>query len=123
LTIKLDENLPERLVDVLTGLGHDVDTVRSEGLIGINDFVVWDAAQSAKRFLVTQDLDFADMRRYEPGAHAGLLLVRLAKPGRDSLFERVSTLFSTEPVEEWCGCLVVATDRKIRIRRPRDTAR
>jgi hypothetical protein len=119
LTIKLDENLPARLVDVLTGLGHDVDTVRSEGLIGRDDFVIWDAAQSAKRFLVTQDLDFSDIRRYEPGAHAGLLLVRLARPGRESLFERVSALFSTEPIEEWRGCLVVATDRKIRIRRPR----
>jgi predicted nuclease of predicted toxin-antitoxin system len=123
LTVKLDENLPERLVDVLTGLGHDVDTVRSEGLIGSDDFVIWDAAQSAKRFLVTQDLDFSDMRRYEPGAHAGLLLLRLANPGRASLFERVWTLFSTEPVEEWRGCLVVATDRKIRIRRPHDSAR
>jgi hypothetical protein len=28
--IKLDENLPERLVSVLTGLDHSVDTVRAE---------------------------------------------------------------------------------------------
>jgi hypothetical protein len=28
--IKLDENLPDRLVVVLTALGHNVDTVRTE---------------------------------------------------------------------------------------------
>jgi hypothetical protein len=30
--IKLDEDLPDRLVPVLTTLGHDIDTVRAEQL-------------------------------------------------------------------------------------------
>jgi hypothetical protein len=30
VTIKLDENLPERLVAELAAMGHDVDTVRAE---------------------------------------------------------------------------------------------
>ena len=118
MNIKLDENLPERLVAVLGGLGHDVDTVRSEQLAGYDDADVWSAAQSAGRFLITQDLDFSDLRRYTPGTHAGLLLLRLAKPGRDALLERVSMLFATEPVDEWRRCLVVATDRKVRVKRP-----
>lgn len=83
--------------------------------------MAWNVREYVVR--IGEELDVYPQHDYEPGAHAGLLLVRLAKPGRDSLFERVSTLFSTEPVEEWRGCLVVATDRKIRIRRPRDTAR
>ena len=37
MKIKLDENLPDRLVAVLTGLGHNVDTVRTEQLIGRAD--------------------------------------------------------------------------------------
>ena len=60
----------------------------------------------------------ASVRRYTPGTHAGLLLVRLTRPGRKALFERVSTVFQTEKVEDWTGCLVVATQQKIRIRRP-----
>jgi predicted nuclease of predicted toxin-antitoxin system len=116
--IKLDENLPDRLVAVLTELGHDVDSVRTQQLTGRADPEVWSAAQTAQRFLITQDLDFSDMRRYTPGTHAGLLLVRLTRPGRNALFERVSTVFQTENVEEWTGCLVVATEQKIRIRRP-----
>jgi predicted nuclease of predicted toxin-antitoxin system len=116
--IKLDENLPDRLVAVLIGLGHNVDTVRIEQLTGRGDADVWSAAQAAQRLLITQDLDFSDVRRYAPGTHAGLLLVRLTRPGRKALFERVSTVFQTEKVEDWTGCLVVATEHKIRIRRP-----
>jgi predicted nuclease of predicted toxin-antitoxin system len=117
VTLKLDENLPERLVTTLQELGHDVDTVRAERLSGRDDNTVWDAAQSAGRFLVTQDLDFSDMRRYAPGTHAGLLLLRLAQPGRDALLARVAMLFSTEPVDSWRGSLVVATDHKVRVKR------
>jgi predicted nuclease of predicted toxin-antitoxin system len=118
VNIKLDENLPERLIAALQGLGHDVDTASAEGLAGHDDQVVWEAAQAAGRFLVTQDLDFSDQRRYTPGTHAGLLLLRLAQPGRDALLARVTMLFATEPVQRWQGCLVVATDHKVRVRRP-----
>ena len=83
MKIKLDENLPDRLVSVLTGLGHDVDTVRGEQLTGRADPDVWSATQAAQRFLITQDLDFSDVRRYTPGStHASLLLVRLTRTQR-----------------------------------------
>jgi hypothetical protein len=45
--IKLDENLPERLVAKLQSLGHDVDTVRAGHLAGKDDNGVWQAAQAA----------------------------------------------------------------------------
>lgn len=119
MKIKLDENLPLALVDILEARGHDVDTVPGEGLSGRSDPEVWRAAQEAARFLVTQDLDFSDVRRYEPGTHHGLLLIRLVEPSRRSLVERVRHLFVTEDVEAWRHCFVVTTDRKIRIRKPR----
>ncbi len=101
MRLKLDENLPGQLVPILTDLGHDVDTVPDEYLAGQDDDAVWAAAQAARRFLVTQDLDFSDARRYAPGTHHGLLLVRLPAPGRQALVERISTLFRTEAVETW----------------------
>ena len=118
MRIKLDENMPNRLVDVLTGLGHDVDSVYSEHLIGRPDPTVWQAAQTTGRFLITQDLDFSDVRQFAPGTHHGLLLVRLHDPGRLAVASRVEMLFRTEDVERWRGCFVVATDRKLRVRRP-----
>jgi predicted nuclease of predicted toxin-antitoxin system len=41
------------------------------------DCEVWEAAQRDERFLITQDLDFSDVRRFVPGSHRGILLVRL----------------------------------------------
>ena len=118
MRIKLDENIPRRLVVPLTVLGHDVDTVEQEGLIGSEDPIVWAAAQREGRFLITQDLDFSDLRRYRPGTHHGVLLVRLQAPGRNALLQRIQGLFSHEDTSGWEGCFIVATDRKLRVRRP-----
>lgn len=59
MKIKLDENLPGRLVPALAALGHDVDTVRAEHLTGRPDNEILQAAPSVDRFLITQDLGFS----------------------------------------------------------------
>lgn len=98
-------------------LGHDVDTVSAEGLVGSTDGAVWDAAQSARRFLITQDLDFSDVRKLIPGRHHGVLILRLREPGREAVLNRIRTVFATENVSTWPGAFVVATDRRVRVRR------
>lgn len=118
MKVKLDENLPVRLKDALALLGHDADTVAEEQLDGEPDSVVWQAAQRTGRLLITQDLDFSDIRRFRPGTHHGLLLVRLHEPGRTALFRRVLAIFQTENVTDWKGCFVVVTEHKTRVRRP-----
>ena len=115
---KLDENLPATLAPALSALGHDIDTVPTEGLVGRPDSEVWQAAQRDGRLLITQDLDFSDIRQFQPGTHPGILLVRLAAPSRRALVDRVRSVFETEDVESWAGCFVVLTRRKLRVRRP-----
>jgi predicted nuclease of predicted toxin-antitoxin system len=82
MKIKLDENLPVRLANLLTSLEHDVHTTHEEGLDGRDDLEIWEAAQKESRFLITQDLDFSDTRRFAPGSHHGILLLRLHSPSR-----------------------------------------
>ncbi len=94
MRVKLDENLPESLLQVLIGLGHDVDNIRLEGLVGKPDPLVWDAAQRSERFLITQDLDFSDLRKFSPAA------------------------FREKPPESWTRCFVVLTDHKLRVHKP-----
>ena len=120
MRIKLDENLPVRLAAVLQSLDHDVHTITDENLSGRSDPEVWDAAQQERRFLITQDLDFSDVRRFAPGTHYGILLVRLHSPDRESLISRVAEVFQREEVSRWTGCFVVATERKVRVLRPSD---
>jgi predicted nuclease of predicted toxin-antitoxin system len=118
MKIKLDENLPEDLVEVLVSFNHDVDTVRSESLAGREDAVVFVAAQAENRLLLTQDLDFSDVRKFRPGTHCGIVLIRLRDPSRRRLIERIRGIAETENLESWFGCFVVVSDRKLRIRRP-----
>lgn len=116
MNIKLDENLPARLVPALVARGHDVDTVAQEGLTGQSDAVVWQASRDAGRFFITQDLDFSDIRQFSPGSHPGLMLVRLREPGAQALLARISSLAGE--LEGMAGCFVVVTDHKLRVKRP-----
>jgi len=71
MKIKLDENLPHRLATLLKNLGHEVHTLYEERLVGRPDAEVWEATQKESRFLITQDLDFSDSRKFAPGSHHG----------------------------------------------------
>jgi predicted nuclease of predicted toxin-antitoxin system len=116
MKIKLDENVPADLTVPLKALGFDVDTVKEEGLSGEADPGVWAAAQKEGRFLVTQDVYFADIRRHPPGTHAGVLLLRLPQTGRRSIIEKVTEIFRTNDANLWAGCNVVANENHVRVR-------
>jgi hypothetical protein len=111
MKVKLDEHIPVRLAGELTTLGHDVDTVASEGLQGRPDSDVWSAAKRDDRFLITQDLDFSDVRQFKPG-------VRLREPGANALVSRIRAVAQQEGLDSFARCFVVLSDRKLRIRRP-----
>ena len=53
MRVKVDENLPESAVRVVKAAGHDVDTVRDEGLTGADDPAVMAAAVEARRMVFT----------------------------------------------------------------------
>jgi predicted nuclease of predicted toxin-antitoxin system len=116
MKLKLDENLPESLISALSELGHDVDSVALEGLAGYGDGEIWKAAQRAGRLFITQDLDFSDARKFAPGTHFSLILIRLRFPSRIRLAQRIREIFRSEQVETWARGFVVVTDLKIRPR-------
>ena len=118
MRLKLDENLPGSVVPRLAVLGFDVDTVLDENLGGCSDDTVWAAAQGEQRFLVTQDLDFSDARRFVPGTHAGVLIVRLPDAEQWRVADHLVAWFSGADARTWAGCLVVATPHKVRVSRP-----
>jgi predicted nuclease of predicted toxin-antitoxin system len=118
MKVKLDENLPVRLVAILEELGHEVDTVPSEKLAGKPDQDVWTAVRTAGRFFITQDLDFSDIRQFAPGSHPGILVVRLREPGANALGDRIPAALREHPLDSLAGCFAVLSDRKLRVRRP-----
>lgn len=115
MNIKLDENIPYTLRSDLSELGHPADHVHDEGLSGEPDGEIWKAAQEERRFFITQDLDFSDIRRFPPGEHSGLMIIRLQQPGRNALRNRLLQVFRSEATDDWTGKFVVLTDLKLRI--------
>ncbi len=115
MKIKLDENIPIHIAPILRQQGHDVDTVKEEGLQGVPDRHVWKKVREENRFFITQDLDFSDIRRFPPGSHSGIMLLRLDNPTLSQLIQRLRLLFSSADAERWWGCFIVVSDAKIRV--------
>ncbi|MDD5204301.1 MAG: DUF5615 family PIN-like protein [Desulfobacterales bacterium] len=115
--MKIDECLPLECADLLAAHGHEVETVYQEGLRGRPDQLIWSAAQEEKRFLITTDLDFSDIRRYKPGNHHGVLLMRLHSESKPAMLSYFEWLLNEHKIDEWAGCLIIATDRKVRVKR------
>jgi predicted nuclease of predicted toxin-antitoxin system len=113
VNFKLDENLPVELAADLRGMGHDTDTVASEGLRGAADWTVVKAASDADRILLTLDKGIADARRE---GHAGVVLFRPPSSGRGAvrafIRERIQDLIGIE----LAGRLTVVGQSRIRFR-------
>ncbi|MBJ7608660.1 MAG: DUF5615 family PIN-like protein [Candidatus Dormibacteraeota bacterium] len=118
MRVKLDENLGQRLRRLLTEQGHDVDTVVDEGLGGADDDVVAAAATSEERMLLTLDLDFADIARFAPGSHPGMVVIRVPALRPSLVTVALTGLLARHRLEELAGCTVIAQLGTVRIRRP-----
>ena len=119
MKIKLDENLPYALLSELIAIGHEVDTCEQEGLGGASDPTVFTKCVQEIRLLVTLDLDFANIRSYPPGTHAGIVVLRMKRQDVDSIVAAASKLFLKYTEDELRSNLVIVdvlTDR-VRFRR------
>ncbi|CAC5344101.1 hypothetical protein PA905_45340 [Planktothrix agardhii CCAP 1459/11A] len=118
MLIKLDENMSVAHAEFLRQMGYDCDRVTDEGLSGADDEIVWQQACAEGRFFITLDLDFSDVRRFPPGTHPGILLLRSRSRSRQYVLDVLSRVVSEQPLETLQGCLVVADEMQTRIRRP-----
>ena len=73
--------------------GHDVQTVRDEGLQGSSDQHLYDVCRFEQRCLVTLDLDFADTIRFQPAQGAGIAVIRLPRNPSLPLLEQLARQF------------------------------
>jgi predicted nuclease of predicted toxin-antitoxin system len=79
MPIKLDENLGERGRQLFAEAGHDVSTVKDQGLAGAADPMVIDVCRAEGRCLVTLDLDFSNPFLFPPDHSAGIAVIRLPR--------------------------------------------
>ena len=119
MRVKVDEDLPTAAVHMLRDLGHEAVGVVEQGMGGAKDQSLWLTVQEEKRFLVTADKGFGDIRHYPPGSHAGVLLLRPSQAGIRPILELLGRTLGAHDLEALHGTIAVASPRGVRIRRPR----
>ncbi|MEN6574739.1 MAG: DUF5615 family PIN-like protein [Phycisphaerales bacterium] len=118
MKLKLDENLSRHLKPVLIELGHDVLTAADEGLLSHPDIEVAACAAREDRILLTLDIEFADLRKYPPGSHPGIVLFRPMSLGPLSVNHFVERFARSADLLALSGCVAVVEPQGVRIRKP-----
>ena len=82
------------------------------------DEELWPRVQGERRWLVTADKGFGDLRRHPPGSHAGVILLRAKEESRRAYLELAATALEQLDLEHLAGAVIVVTSQGIRIRVP-----
>jgi predicted nuclease of predicted toxin-antitoxin system len=93
MKFKLDENFGTRTQHLFRNAGHDVQTIRDEGLQGRSDHHLYEVCFAEQRCLVTLDLDFSDVTRFPPDKAGGIVVIRVPKNPSLSLLEQLICQF------------------------------
>jgi len=115
--VKIDEDLPRQVVDLVASRGYDATTVVGQGWQGMSDDELWPRVQHEGRWLITADKGFADLRLHPAGSHAGVILLRATEESRRAYLELAAIALDRIKLDELAGAVVVVTYRAVRIRR------
>jgi predicted nuclease of predicted toxin-antitoxin system len=113
----LDVNTSGVLLKLLLESGHDVTCVTDVDS-GMSDDLILSWAVREERIIITTDSDFEQMIWLQERPHYGVLrLENLPRQERIELFQEVLTDHADD-LE--LGCVVIATQKKIRIRKKKN---
>ena len=118
MKLKLDENLSRDLKTILSALQHDVTTAAEQGLLSKPDTAVAAAARREDRILLTLDVEFADLRKYPPGSHPGIILFRPRTFGPSTVNNFVEAFVRDADPKALAGCVAIVEPERVRTRRP-----
>src|SRR5260370_37064022 len=93
MRFKLDENFGTRTLNVFEEEGHDVQTVRMQGLEGSPDTHLFQVWREEHRCMVTLDLDFANVTPFPPLQSSGIVVIRLPRNPSLALLEQMVRQF------------------------------
>ena len=114
---KLDEDLAPLVAKPLTERGHEVRTVHGQGWSGIEDHELLVRATDEGAILITADKGFGDIRKYPPGSHRGIILLRADTDSLAEYLELLDALLKRHELSTMARALTVVSPRGIRIRR------
>lgn len=115
MRLKVDENLPAEAAALLRDAGHDVHTVRDEGLCDAPDPSVAEACRAEARALLTLDTDFANIFAYPPQSLPGIIVLRLARQDKVNVLQVLAGLVPVLSTESLDGQLWIVDERRLRV--------
>lgn len=83
MRILLDENMPRKLLAALAGEGHEVDSVKSMQLQGIDNGALYQFAASNYDLCFTRDAEFSRRVQSQPTARLRLVHVIIPQTRQD----------------------------------------
>ena len=116
MRLKLDENLPLEVVDVLKAEGHDAASVLGQELGGATDPTLAEHCRTEERALVTLDVGFADIRSYPPERYSGLIVLRLRRHDKPYILDVIRQLLPRLSTEPLSSHLWIVEEGRVRIR-------
>ncbi|HPS58747.1 MAG TPA: DUF5615 family PIN-like protein [Spirochaetota bacterium] len=116
MKFKFDENLPLLSVAIFRENGFDACSVRDQELNGCTDDRLLAVCTAEERILITLDLDFSDIRKYEPDALNGIIIIRPDKQDKNTIINILKRIIPVVQTEALKGKLMIVESDKIRIR-------
>jgi predicted nuclease of predicted toxin-antitoxin system len=120
MKLKLDENLSRHLKTALSSQGLDVVTVADENLLSKPDTVIASEAKREGRILLTLDVEFADLRKYPPGTHPGIILFRPSSLGPLSVNRLITDFIQSTDLSKLESCIAIVEPARVRVRFPKN---
>jgi predicted nuclease of predicted toxin-antitoxin system len=118
MKLKLDENISRHLKPVLIGLDHDVLTAADEDLLSHIDTEIAQAAKDEQRMLLTLDVEFADLRKYPPGLHLGVMMFRPLSLNPLSVNTFITDFVGHTDLDKLAACVAVVDPVHVHVRYP-----
>ncbi len=92
MKFKIDENIPLEIAELLDKSGYDCENVYQEKLNGKSDNIVSLKCKKENRILITLDLDFSDIRTYQPQNHPGFIVLRIKNQSKENVISLVKKI-------------------------------
>jgi len=118
MKLNLDENLSRRLKSSLVQDGFDVATAADENLLSKPDSAVAAVSFGEGRMLLTLDVEFADLRKYPPGSHCGIILFRPPSFGPLAVNRFIMDFIRSADLRQFSSCVLIVEAGRVRVRRP-----
>jgi predicted nuclease of predicted toxin-antitoxin system len=115
--VKVDEDLPADIADLLRAAGLDATTVYTQGHAGLPDDELWPLVQQEQRMFLTADKGFANALVHPPGSHQGIVLFRLPRESRAGYIRLAEFLLAELKLDDIAGAIVVVAPDAIRVLR------